>query len=468
MTRYAAVAGRIGALIERGTLRAGDRLPSLRRTSVREGVSLTTSLQAYALLESRGYIEARPQSGFYVRASAARDAPEPAAVRPARGAVRVGLASLAARLLEDAQDPSLVPFGAASPSASLLPVRKLGRFAAIEARRSAVDAAGYALPPGRLELRRQIARRAVDWGGRLTPDEVVVTCGATEALALALRAVASPGDLIAVESPAYFGTLLLLDTLGLRGVEILTDPREGLSIRALQEALARHRIAAVVASPVCHNPLGATVPEAERRQLVELLARHDVPLVEDDVYGDMHYASERPAPAKIFDRDGRVLLCSSFSKTLAPGYRVGWIAAGRYQDRVMELQLASALAHATLPQLAVAAFLRSGGYDQFLKRVRGVYREQIARAREAVARHFPKGTRVGNPRGGFVLWVQLPDGGDAARLSERARTRGISVSPGPLFSARGGHGNCLRLNCGHPWTPRLDDAVETLGRLART
>ena len=467
MTRYAAVAGRIGTLIERGTLRAGDRLPSLRRTSVREGVSLTTSLQAYALLESRGYIEARPQSGFYVRASAVRDAPEPAAVRPGRGAVRVGLASLAAQLLEDAQDPSLVPFGAACPSASLLPVRKLGRFAAIEARRSALDASGYALPPGRVELRREIARRAVDWGGTLTPDAVVVTCGATEALALALRAVASPGDLIAVESPAYFGTLLLLDTLGLRAVEILTDPREGLSTRALQEALARHRIAAVVASPVCHNPLGATLPEAERRRLVQLLARHDVPLVEDDVYGEMHYAGDRPAPAKVFDRDGRVLLCSSFSKTLAPGYRVGWIAAGRYQDRVMELQLASALAHPTLPQLAVAAFLRSGGYDQFLKRVRGTYREQIARARDAVARYFPKGTRVGNPRGGFVLWVQLPDGVDAARLAARARPRGISVSPGPLFSARGGYRNCLRLNCGHPWTPQLDNAVETLGRLAR-
>ena len=468
MTRYSAVASRLGTLIERGTLRAGDRLPSLRRTSRREGVSLTTSLQAYALLESRGYIEARPQSGFFVRPSAVRSVPEPLAAAPRRGSVRVGLAALAMRVLEGAQDPSLVPLGAACPSSGLLPARKLARFASLHVRRAPDEANSYAFPPGRLELRREIARRAVDWGGTLTPDAILVTCGATEALHLALRAVTNRGDLVAVESPAYFGTLMILETLGLRAVEILTDPRDGLRLDALKEALARHRIAAVVASPVCHNPLGTTMPEAARQVLVALLARHRVPLIEDDVYGDAHYDAERPVPANRFDRDGGVLLCGSFSKVLAPGYRVGWLAAGRYHARVSQLQLASTLAQPTLPQLAVAAFLGSGGYDQFLKRMRGTYRDQVARARDAVARYFPEGTRVTSPSGGFVLWAQLPDGIDALDLAERALARGISVSPGPLFSASGGHRSCLRLNCGHPWTPRLDAAVRTLGSLARS
>src|SRR6185503_18111074 len=251
LTRYSAVASRLGTLIERGTLRAGDRLPSLRRTSRREGVSLTTSLQAYALLESRGYIEARPQSGFFVRPSAVRSISEPLAAAPRRGSVRVGLAALAMRVLEGAQDPSLVPLGAACPSSGLLPARKLARFASLHVRRAPAEANSYAFPPGRLELRREIARRAVDWGGTLTPDAILVTCGATEALHLALRAVTNRGDLVAVESPAYFGTLLILETLGLRAVEILTDPRDGLRLDALKEALARRRIAALVASPVC-------------------------------------------------------------------------------------------------------------------------------------------------------------------------------------------------------------------------
>lgn len=468
MTRYASVAERLGSLIERGTLRAGDRLPSLRRTSRREGVSLTTSLQAYALLESRGYIEARPQSGFFVRPAAVHAMAEPAAARPRRAPVRVGLAELAAQVFEAAQDPALVPLGAACPAPSLLPARKLARLAAVQARRHALDANAYSFPPGRLELRREIAKRAVDWGAALAPDDILITCGATEALALALACVTTPGDLVAVESPAYFGTLLLLDTLGLRAVEILTDPRDGMNLAALGDALSRHRLAAVVASPVCHNPLGATMPERARRELVTLLARHDVPLVEDDVYGDAHYDQERPAPAKAWDRGGRVLLCGSFSKTLAPGYRIGWLAAGRYQARAARLQLARHLAHPTLPQLAVAAFLRSGAYDQFVTRIRRTYREQLARGRDAVARYFPDGTRVTNPRGGFVLWVELPDGRDAQALAARALARGISVSPGALFSASGAHRHCLRLNCGHPWTARFDAAVQTLGRLTRT
>lgn len=468
MTRYAAVANRLGTLIERGALRAGDRLPSLRHTSRHDRVSLTTSLHAYALLESRGYIEARPQSGFFVRPEAIRSAPVPAAIRPQRAAVRIDLADLATGVLEAAQDLSLVPLGAACPSAALLPARKLARLASVEVRRAPVDANSYSFPPGRIELRREIARRAVDWGGALTPDEILVTCGATEAVSLALRAVTGPGDLVALEAPAYFGTLLLLETLGLRAVEVLTDPREGLHVPALAETLARHRVAAVVASPVCHNPLGATMPEAARRALVALLARHDVPLIEDDVYGDTHYDAERPAPAKAFDRHGGVLLCSSFSKVLAPGYRVGWLAAGRYQSRVARLQLASSLAHPTLPQLTVAAFLRSGGYDQFLRRMRTTYREQVARARDTVVRAFPDGTRITQPQGGFVLWVQPPGDVDAIAVASHARARGISVSPGPLFSASGGYRNWLRLNCAHVWTKRLDAAVATLGTIVRS
>jgi DNA-binding transcriptional MocR family regulator len=200
---------------------------------------------------------------------------------------------------------------------------------------------------------------------------------------------------------------------------------------------------------------------------VALLARHDVPLIEDDVYGDAGHGEDRPAPAKKWDRDGGVILCSSFSKTLAPGYRVGWMAGGRYHADLMRLKLATTLATATAPQLAIAAFLRSSSYSRYVQQVRRTFSDQVARGREAVARAFPHGTRVSQPRGGFVLWVALPDGLDADRLAEAALAAGISITPGSLFSPRDDYRNCFRLSCGRPWSDTLDRAVETLGRLVR-
>lgn len=465
-TLYGRVADRLVTLIEGGTLRPGDRLPSLRRTSSTEGVSLTTSLQAYAMLEMRGYVEARPQSGFYVRPRASRDAAEPAAAVPARGAAHVDVSAVAARVLRSAQDPNLVALGAACPSPALLPSRSLARFVSSIARSGAAETNSYSFPPGRVELRREIARRAVDWRTPLTPDQVLVTCGATEALTLALMATTRRGDVVAVESPTYFGTLLILDALGLRAVEVATDPRDGIEIDELAVVLRRHKVAAIVASPTCQNPLGSVMPDGAKRAMLALAARHEVPLIEDDVYGEAFHGAERPAPAKSWDRHGRVLLCSSFSKTLAPGYRIGWITAGRYHDRVMRLKLATTLATPALPQLALAAFLRSGSYAQFLKKVRRAYSDQIARGRDAIARFFPPGTRVTQPRGGFLLWVEMPRSADSLRIADAALAAGISIAPGPLFSARGQQRHCIRLSCGEPWTPELDRAVETLGRIA--
>ena len=319
---YSQVADRLVALIERGTLRPGDRLPSLRRTCSTERVSLSTSLQAYALLEMRGYVEARPQSGFYVRPHASRDTLEPRAVSPRRAASWVDVADGAARVLRSAQDPRLVPLGAACPSPALLPTRALARLVASVARSGLADTNSYSFPPGRLELRREIARRALAWGGSLTPDDVLVTCGATEALSLALMATTRRGDVVAVETPTYFGTRLLLETLGLRAVEVATDPRDGLDVEALAQVLQRQKVAAVIASPTCQNPLGSIMPERSGQALAALLARHDVPLIEDDVYGEACHDGKRPAPVKAWDRNGRVILCSSFSKVLAPGYRI--------------------------------------------------------------------------------------------------------------------------------------------------
>ena len=463
---YEQVADHLASVIGAGTLRPGDRLPSLRHTSVRRRVSLSTSLAAYALLESRGLVEARPQSGFYVRPhlSARVDEPPARACRCAPTSVDIGV--LAARVFKAALDPRIVPLGAACPSPDILPTRELARLAAAIARAPGSDLNTYAFPPGRIEFRRELARRTVDWRQPLSAADVTITCGATEALRLALSAVTKMGDVVAVESPAYFGTLLLFEHLGLRAIELPTDPGTGLQLAALGRALERGRVAACVVSPTSQNPLGASMSDDAKVDLLALLERNDVPLIEDDVYGDAYHGAERPLPAKAIDRRGQIILCSSFSKLVAPGYRVGWVAGGRYHAPITQRQLTTTLAQPALPQLAMAAFLSGGAYDRYLRRTRTLFARQVALGREAVARHFPSGTKVTRPTGGFVLWVELPLAVDALRLGDDAMQAGISIAPGPLFSPRQDYRNCIRLSCGTPWSPAIEAAFRTLGRLA--
>ncbi len=465
---YEQIAAKIEKLIRTGVLRPGERIPSVRRAGAQHGVSVTTATQAYLALEDRGWIEARPKSGFFVRPQWKELASEPSISRPPRAPAAVAVGSLQSRVFDAVRMPDVVPLGAGYPSAEVLPVTKLGRIMASVARRAGALGLAYEMPPGSETLRRQIARRSLDWGGNLSPEEIITTCGGTEALALALRAVTKPGDTVAVESPAYFGVLQIIEELRLKALEIPMHPRDGMDLDTLERALAKSRVAACLASPNFNNPLGSLMPDANKLRLVEILARRDVPLIEDDINGDLAHDGSRPRTAQSFDRAGRVLLCSSFSKTLAPGYRVGWIAPGRHFEKVKALKLTSTLATATLPQLAVAEFLTSGGYDHHLRALRRHFAEQIERMSAAVAAAFPKGVSLTRPRGGFVLWAGLPRGVSALRLHERALAEKISIAPGPMFSVRQDFPDFIRLNCGHAWSEKLARAVEILGRLVKS
>lgn len=463
---YEQLAADIGALIESGTLRPGDRVPSVRRMSATRGVSIPTVLQAYRLLEARRLIGARPQSGFYVlppqpRAGLTRH--QPAAATPEPNAITTG--DLIMRVLEMVANPALVPLGTALPAEELLPTRALGRALRGVTRSRPGSAPALVTPSGADILRREIARRALDAGDAVTPDDVVITCGCAEALSLCLRALTSPGDTVAVEAPAYFGTLQAIEVLGLRALEIPVDPETGLSIEALAEALGRRKVAALVVTPNVHNPLGCVMPDERKRALVALLAAHGVPAIEDDTYGELAFGDARPRTLRAFDRAGFVLTCGSFSKTLAPDYRVGWVIPGKYRDRVLHLKLATTAATAVPPQLAIAAYLASGGYDQHLRKLRRSLRGTLERFSFEIAERFPEGTRISRPAGGFLLWVQLPDGIDTVALQRQAVSRGLSVAPGPAFSASGAFANYLRINAGHPWSARTRDALDLLAAM---
>lgn len=464
---YQRLADSLQDLIDGGTLRPGHRVPSIRQMAMQRDVSISTVIQAYTLLEDRGMIEARPQSGYYVRARLALHVPEPRMAPAMAAPAEVGVSDLTAEIMTSAADPAFVPFGAACPDPSLFPNRKLARLLGAAGRDDPELFGRYAMGVDHPALTREIARRYLQVGAPLRHDELVITIGCTEALNLALRAVTHPGDTVAIESPAYFGVLQVMHSLGLRVLEIPTDPREGMCIDALRNAVKSCPVKAVVVTPACQNPIGSTMPDAKKAALHELLVEFDLPAIEDDVYGDLHYDDRRPKPLKAWDRDGRVLLCSSFGKSLSPGLRIGWCAPGRYLERVRRLKMTNTIATPVILQKAVADFLRNGGYDHHLRSLRRAYRDQTHRFAQHIVSTFPAGTRLSRPQGGFVLWLELPGDIDTRQLYREAHAAKINTAPGAIFSVEQRFNHCLRLNCGLPWTPRVESALTQLGSLAR-
>ena len=465
-TRYEQLADDMAQAIREGLLKAGDRLPSVRETCQRRGVSPSTVFQAYGLLEARGLIEARPRSGYYVRAPRRASRLLPEAAVPQAEASRVAVSALAFEILESTRVPEVVPLGSAFPAPHLFPLEELARAGARAMRRLRPEQITTALTVGDEGLRQALRKRYALQGVPLAADELVIANGAMEALNLCLQAVTQPGDIVVVESPTFYACLQALERLNLRAVEVATDPREGVVLSDLERLLGQHQVAACWFMPNFQNPLGALMPVERKRELVDLLAKHSVPLIEDDVYGELYAHARRPPPAKAFDRSGGVMHCASFSKCLAPGYRVGWAAAGRYATDVLRLKMMTSLATSVPPQLATAEYLAQGTYDRHLRQLRSALAAEQHRVRRLIERHFPAGTRVTLPAGGYFLWLEMPPGVDALDLHHRAMALGISTAPGVLFSADRRFVHHLRLNVGHPGDARVDPALRQLGKLA--
>lgn len=463
-TLYEKVGAQVAALIESGTFGVGERVPSVRKLSAQLGVSVTTVLEAYRKLEDQGLIEARPQSGYYVRER--RAAPEPAMSSGKQRATRLDTGDLIMRIVNEASRSDLVPLGAAVPSPDLLPTTRLNQILARVVRDSPNESFSYDTVPGNEALRIQIARRMLEAGVAVGPDEIVTMPGAQTAMVIALRAVTRPGDTVIIESPTYYGLLEILEALGLRALELATNPRTGICLDDLGHALRDTSVAALVLQPSFGNPLGHVMPDEKKARLMEIVREHDLAVLEDDVYGELAFEGSRPKALRAFDPEGRVMLCSSFSKTLSPGYRIGWCVPGRYQREVERFKFTTSVACPSPTQMAVARYLESGGFDRLMRRIRRQYRDLVARTRCAVTEHFPEGTRIARPEGGHVLWIELPGDADSIALHELALEAGISIAPGPIFSATGRYRNCLRLNCAFPWSPRTEGAVAALGALA--
>ncbi len=464
---YLQVAGGIEQMIAEEVLRIGDKLPSVRVLSEEYGISMGTAFQAYYHLEGKGLIEARPKSGYYVRFNHRRFPAVPNVIQPEPVTSEVTVQEMIMRILKDIDAHDMINFALASPAVELLPAAKLNKSVVYALRNGKDHCIGYESIQGNAELRKQVARLAFNWGGKIRPEEVVITSGCMEAIVLCLRAVTQPGDTVAVEAPAYFGIYQVIENLGLKVVEIPSDPATGADLDCLQNVINEMPIKACLLVPNFNNPSGSCMPDEHKKKLVEIITKHNIPLIEDDIYGELYFGRHRPRTCKYYDTKGLVMHCSSLSKSLAPGYRVGWVLPGKFLDQVSALKMMHTLSSPTLTQVAIAHFLSIGRYEYHLKNLRKALHTQCLRYIQGVMQYFPEDTKISRPQGGFVLWVELNKKVNTYKLCIEALKHQVSVAPGRIFSNSCNYSNYLRIGYGSPWDDKVEKGLKTLGNLVK-
>ncbi|WP_338845221.1 PLP-dependent aminotransferase family protein [Massilia sp. W12] len=464
LSLYESLAEEISQMIKNRVLVPGDRLPSVRKLAQKKQYSISTVTQAMRLLESRGLIDVKPQAGYFVRHKPRPlNAPDSNEFKiPTYVDISNGLT----QILKANAGPSLVQLGKAWLPDDLLPIKRLQAVISNVARNnpSLLGSPSF-FDLNEASFVRQLVLRA-DWGD-IDPGEVIVTNSGTEALSLCLRLIAQPGDTIAIESPCHMLTLQLIQTLGMKALEIPTHPTTGVVLEALELALRQGMVKAVMMQPNASNPMGFVMSVEKKRQLAAMLETYQVPMIENDVYGDLCFATDRPPPVKAFDKAGNVLLCSSFSKVIGPALSAGYIMAGKFAHKMIFMKSLSSGPASHFKQAVMAGMISSPSYNSHLRHIRRVITQRIAQTSDAVAKAFPQSCSISEPQGGFVLWVQLPQHVDSFKLHTQAVENGIAFMPGPLFSPSGKYSNFMRLNCGNAWCSEIDAAIKKLGQLVR-
>ena len=463
---YNAIADTIATNIKSGVLKTGERLPSVRTLSKEHGISINTAKRVYFELEALSLVQSKPQSGYFVSPLKYLQLPLPEASQPLAFANSVDPNQLITGVYSAMGRTDLTFFSIGVPSGNLLPLAKLKKEIILATRELKEGGTEYEPLQGNVKLRRMVAARSMAWGGNLKESDLVTTSGCMNALVLCLMALTKRGDTIALESPCYPGILHLAASLGLKVMEIATHPVSGIDVEALKKLLPKIDVCLLV--PNFNTPLGYCTPDRSKKEIVELLAKYNVPLIEDDTYGDIYFGAERPKCCKTFDTSGNVLWCSSVSKTLAPGYRVGWVAPGKYKEQLLKLKYVHSIASTSIIHEAVGNFLLTGRYDNHLRHLRRTLQENYQHYGTTIERSFPEGTKISRPQGGLVLWVEFPEEIDTGELYNLALKSKISISAGRMFTLQDQFHNCMRLCIGLPWTNELKLKLELLGNLAKT
>lgn len=465
--RYLQLAEGLKQAIEKGLFSAGGALPSIRQSAQTYNLSINTVIAAYRSLEDQGLIEARPQSGFVVKNQL------PGLMRTFElGGEETAQGGTVLSLIEQAfamqQDPSFLNLSLACPDkhSDLFPREKLGRIMSRLVRQQSSLISSYALPPGSLSLRKQIARRMQNLGVFSHEKDICLTHGCMEAMNLALRAVTKPGDSVGVESPTYFYLIPLLNELGLKLVELPTHAETGLCVDDIEPLLATQQLQALICMPNLHNPLGCSMPLEAKKKLAQLVNRYQIPLIEDGLYAELQSHGTLPA-VQSMDQNGWVIFCSSFSKTLAPDFRIGWVHSTRFNKKIRQLKSLYSIAESQFLSETLGVFLEAGGYDHHLRKLRKSYRQNMNIAQALIAEYFPEGTKATKPKGGYLFWLELPETLDTYELYQQLLREKISVLPGRLYSANGRFSNAVRISCCNTIDERYRKGFARVGEKAR-
>lgn len=463
---------RIGKAIElqilKGILKVGDKIPSLRTICREYGVSQSTVLQAYYLLESKALIQARPKSGYFVCNSPKKVLEVPIISNPSDYFFEGSIDTLVAKVYNNVgTNEKYVPLSLGVPSNELLPIARLNK-CLVQAMRQ-MNGSGTALeyPQGNEKLRRQIARWSFAMEANLDAENIITTNGCLNAISYCMMALTEPGDTIVLESPISFGMRQVAQSLKLNIIEMPCHPETGIELDALEETLQEREVKLILLISNFSNPLGSCMPDENKKLLVELLEKYNVPLIENDINADVYFGTQRPKSCKTFDKTGLVLWCGSVSKSLAPGYRVGWVEAGRFREQVLKMKLYHAISSTAITQETVAIFLENGRYETHLRKLRNTLHFNYLQYIQTINEVFPENTKASRPTGGFVLWLELDKRIDTFELYEQAIKQKISIAPGKMFTLRNQYTNCMRLNFGLNWNEQIYLALKTLGRLAK-
>ncbi|PKA05390.1 hypothetical protein CH375_05410 [Leptospira ellisii] len=461
-SKYESIAVGFRSMMESGTLRAGDKLPSLRKISAEKKVSISTVLLAYELLENEGYIRSKPKSGYVVLARRGASKIPTMAKRP-KLVSSFGIDERISSLIDSLQNPDILQLGTAIPERDYLPIPSLHK----NLKKAVIIADGhnYQNSQGYPELRKQLSLRASFQGISSHESDIIVTNGCQDALNLCIKVLTKPGDLIAVESPVYFGILQSIQRSGRKALEIPIDPIRGISLRHLEEAVHQYPIKCLIVNPNFQNPTGSLLSDGDKKAVVDLCSAKNIPIIEDDIYGDLYFTASRPMSLKSFDKKENVYKISSYSKIVSPDLRIGWILPGK---KGIEIQKEIKIARLALPsvsQIALSEFLKTS-YERNLKILKRNLFSNLAKIRESVLRNFPEPTSISNPQGGLVFWIELPSRVDSLLLQNEAWRHNISIAPGPIFSGTGNFRNFLRLSGGIRLTPKVEEKIKTLGKLA--
>lgn len=463
--KYEKIIDYIQSAINKGVLKFNGKLPSLRKISTEFDCAISVAMQAYTELEVRGRIYAVEKSGFFVSEQSKHNIPSPQKEKHKLESEISKSNNLTKMVIDLSINKSVVNFGAGVPDQAILPINRLKKSFIKISKEQPQLLSQYSCVNGFEKLRQELAYLMLNKGVNVSSEELIITNGCSEAVAIAIKAVTSAGDTIAIESPVFFGIINILEQLERKVIELPTSPDKGIDLVTLEQLIKNKKVSACIITATFQNPLGHIMPQASKRKLVDLAARYNIPIIEDDLYGECSFNNKNYHPLKYYDYADIVLYCSSFSKTLSPGSRIGWLIPSQYKLQCESIKIAETFGGPVIVQAAMADFLHENGYEYHIKRLRKFISVQTHQVKQFILKYFPSDIKVTNPQGGYFLWIELNKNINTMELFHEAIKNNISIIPGPVFSTSNKYNNCFRISCGSPITEKIEHGIKKLAKM---